>query len=75
MNTKTQQTLLESKVLHCKDCSELKTAFLDGKFDGINKRWTDENGKLWNGKRCPDCHRKLIKANMQKMRSNKCLKD
>ena len=51
----------QSKV--CKICNKLKYRILDGKFDDINKRWINEDGKLWNGLVCPPCHKIRMKEN------------
>jgi len=39
----------------CIMCQELKTRIEAGKFNKKDKKWVDENGKLWNGSRCPAC--------------------
>lgn len=47
--------MIEENKVHCKICKELKSRILAGKFDNVNKKYTDETGKLWNGKSCPQC--------------------
>lgn len=61
----------------CHTCNELKIRTEDGYFGkSKNKRYVDENGKLWNGRKCcPDCHKKNAKENMKVMRFNKLLND
>jgi hypothetical protein len=55
---------------HCKDCKLLKNRIQDGKFsNGRDKRWLDENGKLWNGNRCPDCVVLKVRESMRISRS------
>jgi Zn-finger protein len=58
----------ESDLSTCKICSKIKLRRLVGKFDDKNKKYIDENGKLWNGRKCPLCHQKSIKENMKKLR-------
>jgi hypothetical protein len=36
-------------------------------------RFVDENGKLWNGKVCPNCYRNYNRERMRKKRSEKAL--
>jgi hypothetical protein len=53
----------------CKVCNELKTRIQFGTFtDKKDKRWVDGDGKMWNGRMCPQCQ--VIKAaeNMKKLR-------
>lgn len=61
----------EKNLTKCKDCGQLKYRILLGKFDEYNKKWSDESGKLWNGKRCPTCHRTKIQQQMKVKRANK----
>lgn len=47
----------EYSILQCKHCGETKKRFLDGKFPNKkDKKWRDENGRMWNGNFCPPCH-------------------
>lgn len=57
----------------CKQCSEIKTCILVGKFDHKNKKYTDETGSYWNGKLCPTCNRGRVKEVMRGKR--KALKE
>ena len=61
----------------CHICQQLKVRVQDGYFGtSKNKRYIDENGKLWNGRKCcPDCHKNKSKETMKTMRFNKLLKD
>lgn len=59
---------MEVSVIKCKECGELKKRHLDGTYDGINKRWRDEEGRVFNGKLCPECHQFRSKVNMRKLR-------
>jgi len=58
----------ETRIITCKLCQAMKTAYLAGTFDGKNKRWEDQDGKAWNGKTCPDCHVFKTKNAMRKKR-------
>lgn len=55
----------------CKTCREIKPRIADGKFDGKNKRWRDDHGKLWNGRLCPKCTVEQVKSQQQKKRDAK----
>lgn len=59
----------DRKIVRCKTCNVLKEATLSGTFDGVNKRWVDSNGKLFNGKVCPDCHKEKQKNNIKAKRN------
>lgn len=50
-------------------CGELKTRKQDGEFDSKNKRWVDETGRQWNGRKCPDCVVKLNKEAQKERRT------
>jgi hypothetical protein len=58
----------ESNKRRCKACGALKTRTLVGKFDKLNKKWSDETGKLWNGSVCPVCNVGRSRDNMRKVR-------
>ena len=59
----------DSDKRHCKDCGELKTRIEDGKYNSKDKRYKDENGKLWNGNRCGSCVVKRSREHMQQLRT------
>lgn len=61
--------MLELNYRICKICRELKHRILAGKFDSVNKKWTDENNKLWNGNVCPACVVIKSRENMKKLRN------
>jgi len=53
----------------CRACGELKDRKCIGEYDsGRNRKYVDENGKLWNGKKCPACQVVASRANMFKLR-------
>jgi len=62
----------EQNLVRCKKCNDLKFRILCGKFNnGKDKRWIDENGKLWNGKLCPECNKKRSLVTMRKIRNER----
>lgn len=63
----------ETNLRKCKKCLQLKQRTLDGSFDGVNKRWRDESGTLWNGSTCPACHKLAAKELAAKRRHKNSL--
>jgi len=62
----------EENVCTCAVCQEPKKRIQAGKYpDNRNKRWVDDKGDLWVGRKCPECVRSAMKARMQKLRSRK----
>lgn len=61
---------METSVIQCKVCKKDKTRILRGYFVSLNKKWVDENGKLFNGKMCPDCHNEKIRVQTSERRKN-----
>ena len=59
----------------CHICQQLKVRVQDGYFGtSKNKRYIDENGKLWNGRKCcPDCHKDKVKKGMKELRTQKLI--
>lgn len=48
---------VESNQRKCKKCNEIKSRIEAGRFpNGKDKKWADENGKLWNGNVCGSCN-------------------
>ncbi len=53
----------------CKVCGEEKNRIAAGKFpNNRDKRWIQDDGKLWNGLTCGDCN---VKASFNKMRKHR----
>lgn len=53
----------------CSVCQEIKTRIQNGKYpDNINKKWVDEAGLLWVGRKCPLCVKTGMKSRMKKLR-------
>ncbi len=50
-------------------CGKLKVRKQSGTFDGKNKRFVDLEGNLWNGRKCPDCHRGAVKTQTKERRA------
>lgn len=63
---------LSHYVVTCRSCGGSKVRKPDGVFtNGRDKRWVDQHGKLWNGRKCPDCNRLRAKEVMKKSRKSK----
>lgn len=61
--------MTESNLSHCKVCAQLKHRIEDGKYpNSQNKRYKDEQGKLWSGRVCPQCQVLKTKENQRKLR-------
>lgn len=61
--------MIESNKSHCKQCGVLKSRIEDGKYpNSKNKRYKDEEGKLWSGRVCPQCQVLKTKENQRKLR-------
>lgn len=52
----------------CKGCKEYLVKSITGTFAKNNKRYTDELGRLWNGKLCPKCNTLRLKLHMRNKR-------
>lgn len=59
---------MENDLSTCRKCNLIKVRILSGTFDGRNKRFVDDKGRLWNGRCCPDCNNERIRLQMQKLR-------
>jgi hypothetical protein len=60
----------ESNLRKCKKCQVLKIRILDGKYDnGRDKRWLDDEGKIWNGSLCPLCNVERARTTMKRLRA------
>ena len=60
----------EIDVSTCRGCEKLKVRKHDGSFDGKNKKFVDEEGKLWNGRICPACHKARVKTQLKQKRTD-----
>ena len=62
----------ESNLSKCSCCQEIKPRIQNGKYpDNINKKWINEKGELYVGRKCPDCVRAGMKSRMKKLRSER----
>lgn len=63
----------ESKEINlskCSACGEIKPRILIGKYpDGRNKKYTDDKGSLYVGRKCPECVKGAMKTRMRKFRA------
>jgi C4-type Zn-finger protein len=68
----TEEVKKESNLSKCPVCQEIKLRIQDGKYpDGKNKKWVDEQGNLFVGRKCPSCVKSQMKARMQKFRAKR----
>jgi hypothetical protein len=58
----------ESDLSTCRLCEQIKLRRFVGKFDDKNKKYVDDQGKLWNGRVCPQCHSDRSRSNMKRLR-------
>lgn len=57
---------MESNIRKCKVCGQEKQRILAGTYpNNKDKKWKQEDGKLWNGNTCGDCN---VKESYKKMR-------
>ena len=60
----------ESNLSKCSSCQEIKPRIMIGKYpDGRNKKYADEGGTLWVGRKCPECVKGAMKARMRVFRA------
>jgi ribosomal protein L34E len=60
----------EANLSKCSSCQEIKHRIQNGFFpDNRNKRWVDDKGENWIGRKCPECVRSMMKVRMAKLRS------
>lgn len=53
---------MENNLYICKQCKQPVVRVESGEFaSGKNKRYVDESDSLWNGRKCPGCHRLNVK--------------
>ena len=64
----------EKNLSKCTSCQEIKDRIQDGYYpDCKNKKWVNEAGDLWVGRRCPDCVKKNMQGRMKESRAKKKL--
>ena len=59
---------MEVNETECRVCKQKKLRVLVGKFNAKDKRYTNEHGKLWNGRKCPECVVAISRENIKKRR-------
>lgn len=60
---------MEQNLRICKQCREIKQRIEVGKYNKKDKKYTDENGKPWNGSYCPGCYKERLKNHMRNKRN------
>lgn len=67
LSTEEKEEAPEANISLCRYCGHIKPRILAGKYgNSRNKRWKDDKGSLWVGRRCPDC----VRSNMKKRMAN-----
>lgn len=61
----------ESNLRKCKKCLVMKQRTQVGKYDQVNKKYTDEQNRLWSGSTCPTCHAEKVRLNMEQLRKSR----
>ena len=59
----------EINLCTCRNCQKIKIRQQDGKYNGKDKRWIDQNGRKWNGRKCPECQAETMRSRMKVKRS------
>lgn len=55
----------------CRKCGKIKLRRQDGYFpDGRNKRFVNDDGEQWNGRKCPDCQKSNSKTHIKQKRAD-----
>lgn len=61
----------ESDLSTCRKCEQIKLRRYVGKYpNGHDKKYMDEDGKIWTGRTCPACVKDLSRNNMRRLRKN-----
>lgn len=63
--------MYETDLSQCKVCQKIKIKKYVGKYDAHNKKFSDEKGKSWVGRICPECHKDRVKHNMRNLRADR----
>lgn len=62
----------EIETRNCKICGKPAKRIQQGTFTKKgSRRWVGEDGKQWNGLKCPDCQRNHAKVNMRRLRAGR----
>lgn len=65
---------IQSKLVTCKICKEVKEFSCLSRFPNGVKKWTDEDGLICNGNTCGSCNRLRAKGVMKKVRKSRSTK-
>lgn len=63
--------MYETDLAQCKTCNQIKVKKFIGKYDANNKKYVDEHGKAWNGRKCPQCQVDHTKHRMRELRADR----
>jgi len=62
----------ESNLSKCSKCQEIKLRKQEGFYpDGRNKKYIDEDGNLYVGRKCPSCVKSHMLGRMRKLRADR----
>jgi|GEM_PF-6989579 hypothetical protein len=62
---------IESDLSTCRLCEKIKVRRYVGKYpNGRDKKYVDEKGQQWCGRKCPDCQADRARNNMRRIRKN-----
>lgn len=59
----------------CKKCGATGLKITQGKYNFKNAKYVDSEGKAWNGRVCPKCHRENMRERMKGKRRHEPKKD
>ena len=59
----------DSDLSTCRGCGKIEVRRHVGSFDGTNKKFVNAEGKLWNGRKCPKCHKDKVKTKLKEKRN------
>lgn len=62
---------MDSDLKECKLCLQKKLRITIGKYPSNNKKYADDQGRLWNGRMCGECNNKRINTAMKECRQKK----
>lgn len=62
---------METNLHECKVCNQKKLRILAGRYPSNNNKYTNEAGKLWSGRTCPDCNHQRLVNTMRVKRGSK----
>ena len=66
-----KEQIRDSKDIICKVCKEKVHLVCTETYPNGIKKWKDEEGRIANGKICPECNKNRAKNTMRKTRANR----